>query len=264
MMGPAHSVSGAAAWLAVGAVAAGLDHPMPWPTLVVGALICAGAALAPDLDHKAATISRAFGPISRWLCSVIDKLSYAAYRKTRKPGDPIREGGHRTLTHTWLWAVMMGAGASGLAWVGGRWAVVFILFVHAVLAVEGLLWRQARMSSDILVWLLGATSAWVLADTLDSTQSGKGWLLTEPGQQYLWIGIPIVLGSIVHCLGDALTVSGCPVLWPIPIGRRRWYPLGTPKPMRFRAGSKVEIKVLTPVFFVIGGVGAVGALVFGA
>jgi hypothetical protein len=116
------------------------------------------------------------------------------------------------------------------------------------------------MSSDILVWLLGATSAWMLADILDSDQQGKGWLFTDPGQQYLWIGLPVVLGALVHCLGDALTISGCPILWPIPIGRKRWYPLGTPKPMRFRAGSWVEIKVLTPVFFLLGVAGAVGAL----
>ena len=88
MMGPAHSLSGAAAWLGVGAAAAAAGHGMPWPVLLVGALICAGAALAPDLDHKAATISRAFGPLSRWLCEIVDKLSYAAYKSTRKPGDP--------------------------------------------------------------------------------------------------------------------------------------------------------------------------------
>jgi hypothetical protein len=138
--------------------------------------------------------------------------------------------------------------------------VLVILFIHMVLAVEGLLWRQARMSSDVLVWLLGATSAWMLADVLDDPGNGKDWLFTQPGQHYLWIGLPIVLGSLVHCIGDALTVSGCPVLWPIPIGRRRWYPVGPPKFMRFRAGSWVEIKVLTPVFFVVGGGCALGAL----
>lgn len=88
MMGPAHSLSGAAAWLGVGAAAAAAGHTMPWPVLLVGALICAGAALAPDLDHKAATISRAFGPVSRGLCEIVDKLSYAVYKGTRKQGDP--------------------------------------------------------------------------------------------------------------------------------------------------------------------------------
>lgn len=260
MMGPAHSLSGAAAWLGVGAAAAAAGHGMPWPVLVVGALICAGAALAPDLDHKAATISRAFGPFSRGLCEVVDKLSYAVYKATRKPGDPRRSGGHRTLTHTWLWAVLIGAGASALAMIGGRWAVLGILFVHMVLAVEGLLWRAARVSSDILVWLLGATSAWILGEILNKPGNGADWLFTAPGQEYLWLGLPIVLGAIVHDIGDALTVSGCPILWPIPIGRKRWYPVGPPEAMRFRAGSWVELKVLMPVFMILGGLGGLGAL----
>ncbi|RAJ45396.1 LexA-binding, inner membrane-associated putative hydrolase [Kitasatospora sp. SolWspMP-SS2h] len=258
MMGPAHALSGAAAWVAVGAVAAVLDEPMPWPVLLVGALITAGAALAPDLDHRAATISRAFGPVSRWLCEVIDQLSAAVYRSTRGKGDARRSGGHRTLTHTWPWAVTCGAVAAAVTVYGGRWGVLAVLFVHMVLAVEGLLWRHARVSSDVLVWLLGLTSAWMLADILEEPGHGARWLFDGAGQQYLWIGLPIMLGALVHCVGDALTVSGCPVLWPIPIGRKRWYPVGPPKGMRFRAGSKVEVKVLSPIFM---GLSAVGALV---
>lgn len=261
MMGPAHSLSGAAAWLGVGAATAAAGHAMPWPVLLTGALICAGAALAPDLDHKSATISRSFGPVSRWVCEIVDKLSYAVYKATRMSGDPRRNGGHRTLTHTWLWAVLTGAAASGLAIVGGRWAVLAILFVHMVLAIEGLLWRAARgSSSDVLVWLLAATTSWIVAGILDKPGNGSGWLFTGSGQQYLWLGLPILLGSLVHCIGDALTVSGCPVLWPIPLGHRRWYPIGPPKAMRFRAGSWVELKVLMPVFMVLGGIGCAAAL----
>ncbi|MGW6978239.1 metal-dependent hydrolase [Streptomyces sp. NPDC054932] len=262
MMGPAHSLSGAAAWLGVGAATAAAGHPMPWPVLVVGALICAGAALAPDLDHKSATISRAFGPLSKGLCEVVDKISYAVYKGTRSKKDARRTGGHRTLTHTWLWAVLIGGGASVLAVTADRWGVLALLFVHLVLAVEGLLWRAARMSSDVLVWLLGATSAWILAGVLDQPGNGANWLFTDPGQEYLWLGLPIVLGALVHDIGDALTVSGCPVLWPLPIGGKRWYPIGPPKAMRFRAGSWVELKVLMPVFILLGGFGGASALGF--
>ncbi|GHF58070.1 metal-dependent hydrolase [Streptomyces thermodiastaticus] len=259
MMGPAHSLSGAAAWLGVGAVTAAAGHPMPWPVLLSGALICAGAALAPDLDHKPATISRAFGPISRALCEFVDRLSYAVYKATRTKSDPRRSGGHRTLTHTWVWAVLIGAGFSVLAVTGGRWAVLVILFVHMVLAIEGLLWRAARgSSSDVLVWLLAATSAWILVGVLDEPGKGSQWLF--PGQEYLWLGLPIVVGALVHDIGDALTVSGCPILWPISIRRKRWYPLGTPKPMRFKAGSWVEVKVLMPAFMVLGVMECVAAL----
>ncbi|MGW7518063.1 metal-dependent hydrolase [Streptomyces sp. NPDC054796] len=260
MMGPAHSLSGAAAWLGVGAAASALDHPMPWPVLVAGALICSGAALAPDLDQKSATISRAFGPISRGLCGVIDKLSETVYNATRGQGERRRSGGHRTLTHTWPWAVFIGAGFSAAAVFGGRWAVLVILFIHMVLAVEGLLWRAARVSSDVLVWLLGAATAWILAGIMDKPGNGSDWLFTGEGQDYLWLGLPIVLGALVHSIGDALTISGCPILWPLPIAGKRWYPLGTPRFLRFRAGAKVETKVLMPLFMLLGGAGALSAL----
>ncbi|MBP0461892.1 metal-dependent hydrolase [Streptomyces montanisoli] len=261
MMGPAHSLSGAAAWLGVGAAAASLDHAMPWPVLLVGTLISSGAALAPDLDHKAATISRSFGPLSHGLCAIVDAMSHFAYRHTRMRGDSSsRSGGHRTLTHTWLWAVLIGAGFSALAVAFGRWAVLTILFVHVVLAVEGLLWRAARTSSHILVWLLGAFAAWTLAGILNKPGHGANWLFTAPDQHFMWLGLPIVVGALMHDLGDAITVSGCPILWPIPIGRKRWYALGTPKVMRFRAGSWVELKILMPAFMILGGLGATSAL----
>ncbi|WP_016905721.1 metal-dependent hydrolase [Streptomyces xiaopingdaonensis] len=260
MMGPAHSLSGAAAWLGVGAAAAWLENPMPWPVLLTGMLICSGAALAPDLDQKSATISRAFGPLSRILCGIIDTVSTAVYNATRGKGERHRSGGHRTLTHTWPWALFIGGGFSAIAYFGGRWAVLVILFIHMVLAVEGLLWRAARVSSDVLVWLLGATSAWMLVEILDRPGNGADWLFGADGREYLWLGVPIVVGALVHNIGDALTVSGCPVLWPIPIAGKRWYPLGTPSFMRFRAGAWVENAVLMPAFMVLGGAGSLVAL----
>jgi membrane-bound metal-dependent hydrolase YbcI (DUF457 family) len=250
------------AWLGLGAAAAAADHAMPWPVLLSGALICAGAALAPDLDQKSATISRAFGPISKLLAGVIGKLSEVVYNATRGRGERRRTGGHRTLTHTWVWAVLLGVGFSAAAVTWGRWAVLTTLFIHMVLAVEGLLWRMARVSSDVLVWLLGATSAWLLAAVLDEPGNGSNWLFeSEP---YLWLGLPIVLGSIVHTLGDALTISGCPMLWPLPIAGKRWYPVGTPRFMRFRAGAWIENSILMPAFMIIGAASGIGAVVLAA
>jgi membrane-bound metal-dependent hydrolase YbcI (DUF457 family) len=246
----------------VGAAAAYAGHPMPWPVLLVGALICAGAALAPDLDQPSATISRAFGPLSRILAVLIGRLAAAVYNATRSTRERRRTSGHRTLTHTWVWAVFIGSGFSLAAVAFDRWAVLAILFIHMVLAVEGLLWRMARVSSDVLVWLLGATSAWLLAAVLDQPGNGSDWLFD--GQPYLWIGLPIVLGAVVHTLGDALTISGCPMLWPLPIAGKRWYPLGTPRFMRFRAGAWVENRILMPAFMVAGAASGLSALAMAA
>jgi len=260
MMGPAHSLSGAAAWLGLGAAVAVAGHPMPWPVVVVGTLLCAGAALAPDLDQKSATISRAFGPLSHALCGVIDKLSTVVYNSTRSRGERRGSGGHRTLTHSSRWALLIADGFSTAAAIWDRWGVLVILFIHVVLAVEGLLWRMARVSSDVLVWLLGAACAWILAGVLEEPGNGADWLFSGAGQEYLWLGVPIALGALVHNIGDALTISGCPILWPIPIAGKRWYPLGTPRFMRFRAGARVENAVLMPAFMVVGGAGSLVAL----
>ena len=43
---------------------------------------------------------------------------------------------------------------------------------------------------------LAATSAWILAGVLDKPGNGADWLFTEPGQEYLWLGLPIVLGGV--------------------------------------------------------------------
>src|SRR3712207_7033150 len=44
-----------------------------------------------------------------------------------------------------------------------------------------------------------------------------------------WLGTAVTLGMLVHSAGDAVTDSGAPLLWPIPIRERRWYPVGSPR-----------------------------------
>jgi membrane-bound metal-dependent hydrolase YbcI (DUF457 family) len=65
-----------------------------------------------------------------------------------------------------------------------------------------------------------------------------------------WIGTAITLGMVVHSVGDAVTESGAPLLWPLPIKQRRWYPVGTPRPLRFRTGGSVESRLVAPALTV--------------
>lgn len=259
MMGPAHSLSGAVAWLGVGAVAAERGHPMPPLVIIVGAALCAGAALVPDLDHKSATISRSFGPISKLACAITNQLGEWVYNLTRSKKDKHREGGHRTLTHTWFWAAASGAAVYGLSYAG-RWAVLALMFVHTVLAIEGLLWRWARRGHDVITWLLGAAASWIVYEQLGSHPDQASWAFSQP---YAWLALPIALGVLMHILGDALTVSGAPLFWPVPIAGRRWYPFGPPEAVRFRAGDKVETLLVTPVLLVGGGLLGAGAFLLG-
>src|SRR5256885_6898424 len=105
MMGHTHALSGAAAWLAVTPLVS--DHALLHqyamslsPTqIAAGTLVCAGAALLPDMDHHDGTIANTFGIVTRLICRFVAWIS----------------GGHRHATHSLLFAAGMGAGAWWLA-----------------------------------------------------------------------------------------------------------------------------------------------------
>ena len=51
-------------------------------------------------------------------------------------------------------------------------------------------------------------------------------------------------------VGDAVTESGAPLLWPLPLRGRRWYPVGSPRALRFRTGGRVEALLVAPALTV--------------
>src|SRR6185436_10504075 len=138
MMGPSHALSGAAAWLAGSwalAQFAGYDQsPL---AIAVGATVCAGGALLPDLDlsgkvtrnQGGATVARTFGVFSLFVAEVIEKFSLGIYTATRLSKDPRRNNGHRTFTHTLPFAGLVGWGTTTLCATYGRWAVVAVVFL---------------------------------------------------------------------------------------------------------------------------------------
>lgn len=64
------------------------------------------------------------------------------------------------------------------------------------------------------------------------------------------VGAGMALGCFVHCLGDALTLSGCPFLWPLPIRGETFYELRPPRLLRFRTNGPFERWVMFPALTV--------------
>jgi hypothetical protein len=112
--------------------------------------------------------------------------------------------------------------------------------------VTGLVLAADVLGGWIILVVLAATGWSVAGTTLpgtpaaDAVQAG----LSEIGG---WIGVAVGLGMFVHCLGDSLTRSGCPWLWPLPIRGETWYELRLPKLFRFRTGGWVERLVIAPL-----------------
>src|SRR5690606_7290155 len=228
MMGRTHALTG---WCA-GSAAAGLLGYHQLEQAVLLAATTAGFALLPDLDHPQATPSRLLGPVTKGLSWLLRKASETLYGWTKGPRDERCRGGHRHLTHTLMFAVLLGAATALGVDAGGPWVAVAIV-------TFGLLLAEAALGDWVLLLVAPAALAWLLS--VDEPLQ----LLTDVNG---WLGLAVTLGCIVHCLGDALTESGCPFLWPIPIAGETWYELGPPKPLRFKTGKTVEQLLVFPTF----------------
>ncbi|HEX5543537.1 MAG TPA: metal-dependent hydrolase [Micromonospora sp.] len=257
MMGPSHALSGATVWLA-GSWA--LDHFAGYEqsplAIAAGTAVCAGAALFPDLDLSGkvtankggATVARTFGVVSLFIAEVVEKVSLGVYHATKLSKDPHRNNGHRTLTHTIPFTVLVGWGTTALCTAYGKWAVIGILFFMIGLALRGLFDQWAKRAGWLTVTLLSLGAAYVT-------------YLYLPGDRgYPMIGLAVGVGCFVHIMGDMITRSGVPILWPIPIQRRMWRMISIPDKYAIKTGGTVETLVLRAVFTAVAVVSAAGVL----
>ncbi|HEY8372612.1 MAG TPA: metal-dependent hydrolase [Pseudonocardiaceae bacterium] len=234
--GATHAISGLAAWAGITALAT--DHAigqLSGQAWVVGAALASGAALLPDIDHPSSTVARTFGPFSQGMSKALNGLSSWAYRTTKTRKDPNRDGGHRGLTHTLLFALAAGVITTAVVQNGPPWTLPVLMFFFCGLAVRGLMnnWKPKQDALAITI-----TSA-VL------TALCSRWVLSAP-ENAAAAGLAVIIGCVAHYIGDAVTERGCPMLWPIPIRGRTWYPVAPPKRMRIRTGSAVELSLVLP------------------
>ncbi len=223
MLGHSHATSGALAWAALAPTVPPLFATTLSPQdVLVGTLLCAGAALLPDLDHPEGTIAHFLGPVSRLLAEGVNFVS----------------GGHRHATHSFFFAGLMGIGT----WAGehylGQYFVLPLVFLLLGLACRAL--HLCPPGEGIRSWGV------VVAESVVGTLVVERWLPNLPG----WLPYLVAVGCLVHLAGDCLTERGCPLLWPW--GHRFGIPLIS------HTGNKLETLFLTPAMTV----GAVVALWF--
>ncbi|GAB1821882.1 metal-dependent hydrolase [Herbidospora sp. RD11066] len=226
MMGHSHALTGAIVWLGIAPGLSALPSVFDFqPTLafatvmspaelIAGAIICAGAAMLPDLDHPSATIAQTFGPAT-WLLS---------------KGVNFVSGGHRKATHSLLFAILMGVGAHLLAtkFTVGQ-DILVVLSIGLALRAIGIGVPGNKIASAVVnIVLTGGIFA-------------AFWGL---GVSYAWLGFAIGIGCLVHVAGDCLTERGCPVLWPL---KHKWL---LPWDWGLKTGQKFETKILAPALSV--------------
>lgn len=221
MLGITHAASG---WFA-GLLLAPLLDAHTLPQAIVLATITAGCALLPNLDHPDARQSRLLYLLTAGLSAVMQGLSRLLYRITRGRYDEY--GGERQyFTHTLVFAGLLGTGVS--LWVSAAhvWAVVAVLLLSAVFVVDAL--------GD---WLLPVVAAATLVALVN---------LDEMAAMSPWLGLAVAVGCLVHCVGEACTDEGSPLLWPLPLGGQTWREIRAPALVRFPASGLFELGLLLP------------------
>ncbi len=228
-MGHTHALSGAAVWLLVapglaalpaagglaGDLAPMVANILTPSELIAGALVCAGAAMLPDLDHPSATIAQTFGPATWVLSKFFNWVS----------------GGHRHATHSLLFAAAAGVGTTLLAehYSIGR-DIVVILMIGLALRAIGIGIPDKTITSALIN--IGLTAAAFI-------------MFRSRDVEYLWLGLAIAIGCLTHVVGDCLTERGCPVLWPL---KHRWL---LPWKIGIKTGRAFEVKFLGPALSVV-------------
>lgn len=266
MMGKSHALSGAVGWLAGCATLTAVGADLPGSVIGAGVIVSAGFSLLPDIDHPSSTVARALGPVSRFVAVLVERsaaalrLASCAHCATR-----VSRGGHRGITHTAAGALALGLAISALCLLGGRTAGLWVIGFAAWLASYAALssTTRAKLGDMILPGRFRRLSPATFRFTsivgsllvASATAVAVGGSL---GPSVWWLGIPAAWGCLAHSLGDAMTISGSPLLWPLRVGSCRWTPVGTPRRFRFRTGSTVERLVVVVMW--VAGVGSLWLL----
>ena len=192
MMGVNHATTGAAAWVALTATIPGLTtglYPVGHIGVFTGAIVCAGAALLPDADHHNGTIAHSVPVVGSVVAGAI---GHAA-------------GGHRHGLHSIIGVAGVAFGSFLLDYVKlpTTWHGVLPLGAGlATMALTAFAAKALKLTKGgwIMPWLLGLAMA--------------AFIVFFAPANLTWLPLAIVLGYVVHLLGDALTVGGIAWLWP--------------------------------------------------
>lgn len=147
-----------------------------------GVMLCAGAAILPDIDHPRSTISNAYGPLTRSFCWIMSKLT----------------GGHRRGTHS-----LPGIAVLGLVAQGG------VTYRHTIPGMVAL-------SVIMILCLAGAVRLLKIPGWIDDLLPipivvGVVCFTSLPLDL---VPVSVMLGCVIHVAGDMVTKTGCPLLWP--------------------------------------------------
>lgn len=234
MMARGHAATGAAGIALLGVIPGFIPGYL---ALIACVVVGAGFALWSDMDHPKATAATTWGWLSKSFAKLLERISAFIYYSTRRGRDAKRQGGHRTFTHTLFFAILSGIGTYFAA--QSVLGMCIVLFMGFCLGLRGL-FEKVNKYGKLNLWFMAAVPCVLLYTSAQ--------LLVNP----ITLAIVVLVATFIHSLGDCLTNSGAPLMWPLPIQGRLWYRFKAP--VRFDTGSEVgkdvekTIKVICVLF----------------
>lgn len=258
LMGPTHALSAVAfallaTWLASDFMFDTVLQSRDFIVFISAIIIIIGSALMPDLDAVKSTSINVLGFIGaglstamRGFSSIVQGLIKGPYDKSSDP--------HRGFWHTLVSAFLVGGLFAGLTSINvevftfrdnsitvATLIVLLILYISIKLALASLFksfYNKNKNSTGKLGMTIGAFAV-----------SAILVVLLPSNIDYTWVGGAVTFGWIAHLLGDMMTVSGVPILFPLKIKGKRWWDIRLP--LGIKAGGFIETAVLIPMFSII-------------
>lgn len=255
-MGATHSISSIALYLLFLALAPQIFVKMFGTEsillILVSIFILYGASRLPDLDNTKSSAISALGPFGEVLSEVMRSLSVMVFHISKTKYDGKDANPHRGFFHTAVSGILLFFLVLSTTSIKGEiqgvptsqiFAMIWV-FICSKIAFSAILSKTLKkykkksklLAGGINTILSFFISILIIILTRNSTPN------------YQWLAFVIAFGYISHIIGDTMTVSGAPILFPIPIKGKRWFNV---RIARFEAGGEIEKIILIPTFLII-------------
>ena len=198
--------------------------------LIGATIVIAGAALLPDFDNVKSTAISTLGPFGKIISKLTRASAVGIYTLTKTNRDNDKPDAHRGFWHTIVASIVVGVIVYFLSsiktdvkdsFLGDGvvtiypFAIAWLIICYQLAMASLFADSFKKLKRDLFgyVFIFGSSIVFVIIV-----------LAFSPSDiAYSWIAILTSLGYLFHILGDTLTVSGTPALWPIAHKGKRWW-----------------------------------------